>query len=223
MHELRLEPLKSASSVPPNHPHVTHPMLIHASSEWASNPNRATLPPPGFGGLSRRHGKKPIIAAINGLCIGGGFEMAVNADLIIASASAKFQLPEAQVGVAVLAGALPRLARTVGKQRVTELAITGRTLSAREAREWGLVNEVVERDTDLMPRAVEMAKRVVRCSPDSVIISREGIARGWEGSVVEGDAVTERLWSAVEGTANHEEGLRAWGKRKLPKWEPSKL
>ena len=147
--------------------------------------------------------------------------MIVNADLVLASPSAKFQLPEAQVGVAVLAGALPRLARTVGKQRATELAITGRALSAADAKDWGLVNEVAE--DDLVGRAIEMAERIARCSPDSVIVSREGIAKGWEGDVAEGDEVVGKLWSEVEGMENHKEGLRAWRKRQRPKWRPSKL
>ena len=149
--------------------------------------------------------------------------MVVNADLVLASSSAKFQLPEAQVGVAVLAGALPRLARTVGKQRATELAITGRLLPSNEAMAWGLVNEVVEDDGQLVQRAIEMAEKIARCSPESVIVSREGIAKGWEGNVAEGDEVVEKLWGEVEGTENHKEGLRAWGKRERPKWRPSVL
>ncbi|SLM33691.1 enoyl-hydratase [Lasallia pustulata] len=101
---------------------------------------RAPLPPSGFGGLSRRAGKKPIIAAINGLCLGGGCEISINADMVLASAAATFGLPEVKRGVVALAGALPRLVRTVGRQRAMEMALTGRTLSAHEAREWGTLD-----------------------------------------------------------------------------------
>ncbi|KAL9032100.1 MAG: hypothetical protein Q9214_008108, partial [Letrouitia sp. 1 TL-2023] len=92
--------------------------------EWSSGAG-ASAPSSGFGGLSRRKGKKPIIAAVNGLCMGGGCEMAINADLIVASSGAVFALPEVKVGVIALAGALPRLVRTVGKQRAMEMALTG--------------------------------------------------------------------------------------------------
>ena len=196
---------------------------LNLYTEWATNPDEAPLSVLGFGGLSRRQGKKPIIAAVNGLCYGGGFEMVINTDLVVAGPSARFQLPEAQVGVAVLAGALPRLVRTVGKQRATELAITGRALSAEEAQEWGLVNEIVQDEDDLLTKAVALAERVVRSSPDSVIIHRAAIAKGWEGDVAEGDRVVDQLWArAVEGQ-NLANGLSAWSKRARPKWVPSKL
>ena len=202
-------------------PSLTEKLTLYP--EWVTNPNRAPLPVSGFGGLSRRQGKKPIIAAVNGLCFGGGFEMVINTDLVVAGPSARFQLPEAQVGVAVLAGALPRLVCTVGKQRATELAITGRTLSAMEAQDWGLVNEVVEDNDNLLSKAVAMAEKVVRSSPDSVIIHRAAIARGWEGNVAEGDRVMDQLWArAVEGQ-NLTSGLRAWSKRTRPEWVASKL
>ena len=149
--------------------------------------------------------------------------MVVNADLVLATSKASFQLPEAQVGVVALAGALPRLARTVGKQRATELAITGRSLTAGEAMSWGLVNQVIDNDGDLMSKAVEMAKKIIRCSPDSVIISRRGIMKGWEGAVAEGEDVVGELCKKVEGNENHREGMRAWAKREQPRWSASKL
>ena len=108
------------------------------------------LPPSGFGGLSRRVGKKPIIGAINGLAYGGGMEMVVNLDLVVADAArATFALPEVKRGVVAAAGALPRLIRTVGRQRAMEMALTGRTVGATEAKEWGLVNCVVENNKDV--------------------------------------------------------------------------
>ena len=149
--------------------------------------------------------------------------MVINTDLVVARSFARFQLPEAQVGVAVLAGALPRLVRTVGKQRATELAIAGRILPAKEAQEWGLVNEVVEDSEDLLSKAVAMAEKVVRSSPDSVIIHRAAIAKGWEGDVAEGDRVMDQLWARAKEGQNLTNGLSAWSKRARPEWVASKL
>ncbi|KAI4171093.1 MAG: hypothetical protein LQ343_004505 [Gyalolechia ehrenbergii] len=95
----------------------------HSNSNSHSSPG---TPPSGFGGLSRRRGKTPILAAVNGICYGGGFEMVVNCDMVLASPSAMFALPEVKVGVVALAGALPRLGRVVGRQRGMEMVLTGR-------------------------------------------------------------------------------------------------
>jgi enoyl-CoA hydratase/carnithine racemase len=150
------------------------------ASNQASPGKDRKMPPSGFGGLSRRRGKKPVICAVNGVAFGGGCEMIINADLVIADKSAKFALPEVKIGVLALAGALTRLVRTVGKQRAMEMALTGRTLSAEEAREWGLVNRVVG-DGECVKEASKMAEMIVGNSPDSVIVSRQGIMMGWEG------------------------------------------
>ena len=139
-----------------------------------------SMPPSGFGALSRRGGKKPIICAVNGMCFGGGCEMIVNADMVIAEEQATFGLPEVKIGVVALAGALTRLVRTVGKPRAMEMALTGRTLGAEEAREWGLVNKVVQKG-QAVEEAVKLAELIAANSPDSVIVSREGIKMGWEG------------------------------------------
>src|SRR6186713_1502493 len=99
---------------------------------------------PGLAGLPRRSGKKPIIAAVNGICMGGGFEMVANCDLVIASSSAIFALPEAKRGIVPVAGCLPRLTRTLGLQRTMDLVLTGRNVSAKTLHDWGLVSRVVD-------------------------------------------------------------------------------
>ncbi|KAF4435639.1 enoyl- hydratase, partial [Fusarium albosuccineum] len=101
--------------------------------EWMSNNKRGLrmkLPENGFGGLSFRGGKKPVIAAVNGPAYGGGCEMAVNCDIVVASSTATFGLPEVKRGVTPFGGVLPRLMKTVGRQRAAELALTGRAVSA---------------------------------------------------------------------------------------------
>ncbi|KAJ9635918.1 hypothetical protein H2199_008272 [Coniosporium tulheliwenetii] len=124
--------------------------------------------PSGFGALSRRSGLKPVIAAVNGLAYGGGCEIIINCDMVLASPSATFALPEVKRGVVALAGALPRLIRTVGRPRAMEMALTGRTVSAKEAESWGLINRVVE-EGGVVEAAVEMAKSVAENSPDAVV------------------------------------------------------
>ncbi|KAI4163330.1 MAG: hypothetical protein LQ342_003065 [Letrouitia transgressa] len=193
--------------------------------EWSAGAG-TSAPSSGFGGLSRRKGKKPIIAAVNGLCMGGGCEMAINADLIVASSGAIFALPEVKVGVVALAGALPRLVRTVGKQRAMEMALTGRNVSAQEAEAWGLVNRVVEGGSDaVVKEALRLANLVCGNSPDSVLVSKYGVDLGWEGiGVGEG---TQRIlvegWTRMEGKENMKEGLTSFVGKRKPRWVDSKL
>ncbi|KAL8918559.1 MAG: hypothetical protein Q9208_007271 [Pyrenodesmia sp. 3 TL-2023] len=190
--------------------------------------NKREMPPTGFGGLSRRNrGKKPIIAAVDGLCLGGGMEMAVNCDMVIAGRGAVFGLPEVKVGVVALAGALPRVVRTVGRQRAMELVLTGRQLGAEEAREWGLVNEVVDDKVEggVVKRAVEVAEVICGNSPDSVVVSKMGVEMGWEGIGVE--EATEKVlsegWARMEGGENMREGVRAFVEKRKARWRDSKL
>lgn len=176
--------------------------------------------------MSRRGGKKPIICAVNGICFGGGCEMIINGDMVIAAKEAVFGLPEVTIGVVALAGALTRLVRTVGKQRAIELALTGRRLSAEEAREWGLVNKVVEGGADsVLKEALKMAAAIAGNSPDAVIVSREGIKLGWEGVGAEDGTVKllQEWWTRIEGGENMREGVKSFVEKRKPKWVDSKL
>ncbi|KAH6666263.1 ClpP/crotonase-like domain-containing protein [Halenospora varia] len=193
-----------------------------------------TIPLSGFGALSRRGGKKPVICAVNGICFGGGCEMIINADLVIASSTAVFGLPEAKIGVVALAGALTRLVRTVGRQRAMEMALTGRPLVAEEAREWGLVNHVVmvERDIEqaeisrrVVEKAIEVAKVIAGNSPDSVIVSREGVKLGWEGvGAEEGTRLLMENWyRRMDKGVNMREGVASFVEKRKPKWVARQL
>lgn len=154
---------------------------------------------------------------------GGGFEIALNADLVLASRTATFALPDVQRGTAALMGGLPRLCRTVGLQRAMLLALTGRVLAAEEAREWGLVLKVVDAE-ELVSEAVRLASEVVSGSPDSVFITRVAVRRAWEVGVREAG---EGVWSEFGGRLiegeNVREGLRAFRERRVPRWVASKL
>ncbi|KAM0304293.1 hypothetical protein HYE67_002039 [Fusarium culmorum] len=198
-------------------------------------PEKRPMDPPttGFGGLSRRNGKKPIIAAVNGLAMGGGFEMIANLDLIVAAKSAVFALPEAKIGVVANAGSLPRLARTIGRHRATEMALTGRSISTTEAREFGILNAITEdapADCDVLERpvvkkALEYAAAIIGNSPDSVIASRAGILAGWEhGSAENAVRVHRQTWDSVMADGhNFHEGVQAFVEKRSPRWVDSKL
>ena len=206
--------------------------------EWNTQNSRGgrgkmDMPPSGFGALSRRAGKKPIIAAVNGLAYGGGMEICTNLDMVIAAESATFALPEVKRGVVAIAGALPRIVRTIGRQRAMEMALTGRTVSAVEAHSWGLVNAVVEdapaessvMDRPVTRKALEYTKMITGNSPDAVIVSRQGIRMGWEGIGAEdGTRLLMEGWGKrLSEGENMREGLRASVEKRMPKWVGSKL
>jgi len=179
---------------------------------------------PGAIPLSNRVGKKPVIAAVNGLALGGGCETIVNCDIVVAADTATFGLVEVKRGVAPYAGVLPRLIRTLGLQRASELALTGTTFTATQAHNWGLVNKVVPRET-LLDEAVRYATLIAENSPDSIICTRAGLRQGWEtASVVEATRITgQKEWADVQRGENIVEGLRAFKERRRPNWVPSKL
>jgi len=130
-------------------------------------------------------------------------EMLTNLDIVVAAKSATFALPEVKRGVVAMAGALPRIVRTIGRQRAMEMALTGRTVSTSEAFSWGLVNAITEDapvDAAILSRpvvkkALEYAAMITENSPDSVIISREGIKWGWEGvGAEEASRILQEAW-----------------------------
>lgn len=187
---------------------------VQAEEKWKAN---------GFGGLSNRRGKKPIIAAVNGLCLGGGMEMVLNADLIIASAGAKFGLPEVTRGVVAIAGALPRLTRIVGRQRATEMALLGRMYTAAQLYDWGVINRVV--DGDVVNEAVRWAAEVAGNSPDAVIVSREGLLGGWEAEDPRESTwrVDQGIYKKMDGGENMMEGVLSFVEKRKAVWKDSKL
>lgn len=230
--------------------------MTDGSTDIDADPN-AWLFRGGFGGLSNRSGpynvsgsmssgsnsgkplptgsfsnKKPIVAAVNGLCLGGGMEMAVNCDIIVASASkAKFALPEVKRGVIALAGALPRLVRTVGRQRASEMALLGRMYGAREMKDWGIVNKVVEDEKEhegeeaTVKEALKWAEEIAGNSPDAVVASKEGLRLGWEGLGPEDatEVLLKGVYMRMDGKENMKEGVRAFVEKRGPKWVGSKL
>jgi len=191
---------------------------------------------PGLAGLPRRSGKKPIIAAVNGICMGGGFEMIANCDMILAASTAVFSLPEIKRGIVPVAGCLPRLVRTLGLQRTSDLVLTGRSVSAKTLEVWGLVNRIVEvkekekglanvgEGREVVDAAVDLAKEMCGNSPDALIVGRTGIRLAWEaGSVEDAVDVLERDWYPGLKGENFKEGIKAFVEKRKPVWVESKL
>lgn len=196
--------------------------------EWMANKDSGIEVPEvidGFGGVSRRQGKKPIIAMVNGITMGGGMEMMVNCDLVVASDRAIFALPEVKRGVFAKMGALGRIVRYLGLQRASELALIGEPITAQKAMEWGLVNRVVPHEK-LVDEALKMAKQVCANSPDSVIVSRTGMLAAMEHGSLERSTQLHNLSPEVrilEQGDNIREGLRSFKEKRQPKWVNSKI
>lgn len=203
-------------------------MTIINETEWISNQEKGvpfTYPDNGFGGLSLRQGTKPIIAAVNGPAHGGGCEMVLNCDLVVAARSATFALPEVRHGVAPIGGSLARLIRTMGRQLATELALTGRAATAEEFKSYGICNAVTEDGPAAVARAMEFATCIVDGSPEAVKVTREGLRLGWESlGVGEASRVFLHGWSRhVYGGEDMQEGLRAFIEKRPPRWKSTKL
>ncbi|KAI9152208.1 Mevalonyl-coenzyme A hydratase sidH [Paramyrothecium foliicola] len=180
----------------------------------------------GFGGLSNRRGRKPILAAVNGLCFGGGLEMVLNCDMVLASAGARLGLPEVKRGVVAVQGALPRLVRIVGRPRATEMALLGRTYTAQQLLNWGVINHIVEGDGgQVVDEAVRWAAEMADNSPDSVLVSRAGLMGGWdaEDPKASTDRVLHGMYRGMDGADNMKEGVVSFVEKRKPVWKDSKL
>ncbi len=177
-------------------------------------------PKSGFAGLtSRFDNPKPVIAAVNGVSMGGGFEIALACDLIIAAENAIFALPEPRVGLAALAGGIHRLPREIGMKQAMGMLLTGRRVSAAEGKELGFVNEVVPAG-----QALEAAKKwaalILECAPLSVRSSKEAAMQGMNASSLE-DAIKGRYdqISAMYKSADFVEGPLAFSEKRAPVWQ----
>lgn len=176
--------------------------------------------PSGFGGLTSRWDlNKPVIAAVNGVAMGGGFEIALACDLIIAADTARFALPEPKVGLAALAGGVHRLPRQIGEKRAMSMMLTGRHVFAEEGKELGFVNEVVAPD-QLMAKAREWAALILECSPMSIRATKEAAYKGLEEGGVR--AAYEGRYDAVRAMVKSDdfvEGPLAFSQKRAPEWK----
>ena len=176
-------------------------------------------PASGFGGLTQRFNlAKPVIAAVNGFAMGGGFEIALACDLIVASDNAIFALPEPRVGLAALAGGLHRLPRIIPQKQALGMILSGRRVTAKEGKELGFVNEVTSQE-DLMPASKRWAEMILECSPMSVRASKQAVYQGLDKSTLK-DAINSD-YPAVEAlyeSADFIEGPKAFSEKRTPRW-----
>lgn len=176
--------------------------------------------PRGFGGLtSRFHMEKPVIAAVNGVAMGGGFEIALACDLIIASDKAVFALPEPKVGLAALAGGLNRLPRQIGPKRALGMILTGRHVSADEGYNMGFVTDVAPHE-QLMERTNEWVNQILACSPLSIRASKDVVYRSLStGSLQESMEYTYESVRRLQASEDFVEGPKAFAEKRPPQWK----
>jgi crotonobetainyl-CoA hydratase len=178
--------------------------------------------PGGFAGLTEFFDiGKPVIAAVNGLALGGGFELVLAADLVVAAEHAEFALTEVTLGLVPDAGGLLRLASRLPRPIAVEWLLTGRRIGAAEAARWGLVNQVVPL-ADLMPTALELARAIAAAAPLSVAAALE-ILRETEGSAVpEGYQIMRDgglpAYRRMLSSEDAQEGVRAFTEHRPPRW-----
>ncbi|MFN8008171.1 MAG: enoyl-CoA hydratase-related protein [Terriglobia bacterium] len=161
---------------------------------------------------------KPVIAAVSGYALGGGCELAMCCDMIVASENARFGQPEIQLGVIPGAGGTQRLTRALGKYRAMELVLTGRTLTAREAERWGLVNRVVP-DGQCLDEARRIAVEISRHAPLAVKLAKEAILKAEESSLAEGIAFERKNFFLLFSSEDQREGMKAFLDKRKPEFK----
>lgn len=161
--------------------------------------------------------RTPMIAAVNGFALGGGCEIAMMCDIIIASDKAKFGQPEIKLGVIPGWGGSQRLAKAVGKAKAMDLILTGRMMGAEEAERAGLVARVVPHD-DLMKEAMEAAQAIAGFGAPSVMIGKEAVNRAFETTLEEGLRFERRVFYSLFATEDQKEGMRAFSEKRAPKF-----
>jgi crotonobetainyl-CoA hydratase len=189
------------------------PVHAHGHPEW------------GFGGIVRHWIDKPVIAAVNGFAMGGGTEIVLACDLVVAAETASFGLPEVKRGLLAAAGGIVRLQRQLPLKRALELALTGDSVDAATAAEWGLVNKVVPVE-EVLDAALALANRIAANAPLSVqhtkrVLHRTAVgASDWNAAWVTEDpwVVNEEASRAVFDSEDALEGPRAFADKREPRW-----
>jgi enoyl-CoA hydratase len=162
--------------------------------------------------------RKPVIAAVSGFALGGGCEMAMMCDFIIAAENAKFGQPEITLGVIPGAGGTQRLARAVGKAKAMDLVLTGRMMDAAEAERSGLVARVVPLEK-LLDEALAAAEKIASFSLPIALLAKESVNRAFESSLAEGIKFERRMFHAAFATEDQKEGMAAFVEKRKPSFK----
>jgi enoyl-CoA hydratase len=162
--------------------------------------------------------RKPVIAAVAGFALGGGCELAMQCDLIIAADTAKFGQPEINLGVIPGIGGTQRLVRAVGKAKAMDLILTGRMMEAAEAERCGLVARVVPL-AELLNEAVKTAETIAAKSLPSAMMAKEAVNRAFEVSLAEGIAFERRVFHSLFATEDQKEGMAAFVEKRPPRFK----
>jgi enoyl-CoA hydratase len=161
--------------------------------------------------------RKPVIAAVAGYCLGGGCELAMMCDIILAADNAKFGQPEITLGIMPGMGGTQRLPRAIGKAKAMELILTGRTMDAAEAERAGLVSRVVPAN-DLMEAALATAHKIAGYSLPVVMMAKEAVVRAFEAPLGEGLLFERRVFHAMFATDDQKEGMAAFVEKRTPQF-----
>ena len=160
---------------------------------------------------------KPVIAAVNGFALGGGCELAMTCDIIVAGESAKFGQPEVKIGIIPGGGGTQRLPRAVGKYKAMRYVLTGDLFSAKEAFDMDLVSELVP-DAEVEKRAVEMAKQIAALSPLAIQQAKEAVLRGMDAALDTGLALETKAIQILFSSQDQKEGMAAFIEKRKPKF-----
>src|SRR5690242_13824532 len=162
--------------------------------------------------------RKPVVTAIAGFALGGGCELAMQSDIVIAADTAKFGQPEIKIGVIPGIGGTQRLVRAVGKAKAMDLILTGRMMEAAEAEKSGLVARVVPA-ANLMDEAMKVADTIANMSLPSVMAGKEAVNRAFESGLSEGITFERRIFHSLFATDDKKEGMKAFVEKRAPKWK----
>ena len=162
--------------------------------------------------------RKPIVAAVAGFALGGGCELAMQCDIVIAADNAKFGQPEIKLGVIPGIGGTQRLTRAVGKAKAMDLILTGRMMDAGEAEKSGLVARVVPA-ASLMDEAMKVADTIATLSLPSVLAGKEAVNAAFETSLAEGVRFERRIFHSLFATEDQKEGMKAFVEKRKPAWK----
>jgi enoyl-CoA hydratase len=162
--------------------------------------------------------RKPVVAAVAGFALGGGCELAMQSDIVIAADNAKFGQPEIKIGVIPGIGGTQRLVRAIGKAKAMEMILTGRMIDAAEAERSGLVARVVPA-ANLMDEAMKVAETIANMSLPSVLAGKEAVNAAFETSLTAGVGFERRIFHSLFATEDQKEGMKAFVEKRPPKWK----